>query len=376
MKSQFRCILFALIAVPAACGGDRSTQAISSGDSQVAKAATPPAPSEVKSEPVAPPKVEPAKLEPPTPAAPTTYSENLAQGKAAAASGDHARARELLEAAAKLDKKAVEPHIELSRLFITMGERHLAITAANKAVKLAGSSGEAARTSMTGESAKRSSQAYNTLGRAELARFSYDDAMAAFHKAVELNPDNVWAWNNLGLAHLQLKNYQEAADALVEATSRKGAEGYMFNNLGTAYEQLGQLDDARTAFESGGKLGSREALASRKRLEGVKTIVVMKTEKPARSVVPKGQDTGYDIAEPMPDVSEDSPAAEATAKVTEPESTEAADPAEADAPELEGSKDASKPDAAPAPRAVETPSKPAVAPAPPAVEKPTAPAPL
>jgi Tfp pilus assembly protein PilF len=327
MKSQFRCILFALIAVPAACGGDRSTQAISSGDSQVARAVTPPVPSDVKPEPVAPPKVEPIKPEPAAPVAPTTYSENLAQGKAAAASGDHARARALFEAAAKLDKKAAEPHIELSRLFITMGERHLAITAANKAVKLSGSS-----------------QAYNTLGRAELARFSYDDAMAAFHKAVELNPDNVWAWNNLGLAHLQLKHYQEAADALVEATSRKGAEGYMFNNLGTALEQLGQLDDARTAFESGGKLGSREALASRKRLEGVKTIVVMKTEKPAKPDVSKVQDTGYDISEPMPEIPD---ATKAEPEATEPEAAEPADSTEPD-----------------------------VAPAPPGVEKPAAPAPL
>ena len=348
MKSQFRCILFALIAVPAACGGDRSTQA-TSGDSLVAKqAVTPPVPSDSKPEP-APSlaKVEPARPEPATPAAPTTYSETLAQGKAAAASGDHARARELFEAASKLDKKAAEPHIELSRLFITMGERHLAITAANKAVKLAGSS-----------------QAYNTLGRAELARFSYDDAMVAFHKAIELNPDNVWAWNNLGLAHLQLKHYQEASEALAEATSRKGAEGYMWNNLGTACEQLGQLDDARTAYENGGKLGSREALASRKRLEGVKTIVVMKTEKPSSTPAgPKGTDTGYDLAEPMPDVESPEPA-KAMSEPTDPSEANDADPAEPedtkpDAP----SGDASKP-------------KPGVAPAPSPAEKPAAPSPL
>jgi tetratricopeptide (TPR) repeat protein len=312
MKSQFRCILFALIAVPAACGGDRSTQATSSGDSLVAKQAVTPAPSDGKPEPSPlPANVEPARPEPARPAAPTTYSETLAQGKAAAVSGDRARARELFEAASKLDKKAAEPHIELSRLFITMGERHLAITAANKAVKLAGSS-----------------QAYNTLGRAELARFSYDDAMAAFHKAVELSPDNVWAWNNLGLAHLQLKHYQEASEALAEATSRTGAEGYMWNNLGTAFEQLGQLDDARTAYENGGKLGSKEALASRKRLEGVKTIVVMKTEKPStRSAGAKGTDTGYDLAEPMPESGEP---ANAMPEPTEPAEASDADPAESD----------------------------------------------
>src|SRR6185503_7721497 len=123
-----------------------------------------------------------------------------------------------------------------------------------------------------------------------------------FRKATELNADNVWAWNNLGFAHLQLKHYQDAVDALTEATSRKGAEGYMWNNLGTAYEQLGQLDDARTAFENGGKLGSKEALASRKRLEGVKTIVVMKTDKPDAKPDGARPAGGYDLAEPMPAV--------------------------------------------------------------------------
>ena len=84
----------------------------------------------------------------------------------------------------------------------------------------------------------------------------------------------MWAWNNLGFTELQLKKYDEAAEHLAEATSRKGATGYMFNNLGTALEQLDRLDEARTAFEAGGKLGSPEALASRKRLEGVKSIAI------------------------------------------------------------------------------------------------------
>ena len=53
------------------------------------------------------------------------------------------------------------------------------------------------------------------------------------------------------------------------ATAKPNATGFMWNNLGTAYEQLDQLDDARVAFEAGGKLGSKEAVASRKRLEGV-----------------------------------------------------------------------------------------------------------
>ncbi|HEV7554629.1 MAG TPA: tetratricopeptide repeat protein, partial [Kofleriaceae bacterium] len=233
-----------------------------------------------------PPVVEPNKVE--APVLPTKFVDAMEQGKQLAAKGDHARARELFETAIKLDKKKAEPHIELARLFITTGDRGPAIVAANKAVKLA----------------PDSSQAWNTLGRAELARFSYDAAITAFHKATDLNADNVWAWNNIGFAELQLKHYQNAVDALVEATSKKGAEGYMFNNLGTALEQLDQLDDARAAFDKGGALGSKEAASSRKRLEGVKTLVVTATKldsEPKHADAPKT----YEAREQMPEVTAD-----------------------------------------------------------------------
>jgi Flp pilus assembly protein TadD len=284
MKSQLRCILFALIAFPA-CGGEHATP--SASKPVTAAPAAPPAVIAAP-EPVAPPvtpapaPAEVAAVAPP-PVAPATYADALAQGKAAEASGDHARARQLLEAAVQLDRKAAEPHLELARVFIATGERGLAVAAAHKAVKLA----------------PESSGAYNTLGRAELARFNYDAAVDAFVHAVELNPDNVWAWNNLGFAHLQRKHYREAVDALVEATARQGAEGYMWNNLGTAYEQLALLDDARAAFEAGGKLGSKEALASRKRLQGVKTIVVKADPSKQGGAVKPAESKGYDPAEPM-----------------------------------------------------------------------------
>ena len=315
MKSQLRCILFALIALPA-CGGDRSAGKPSPVVPEPAAApviaAPAPAPAPVAVAP-APAPAAPVAL---PPVAPTTYADAVAQAKAAVAANDAVRARGLFEAASKFDRKAAEPHIELARLFIAGGERGRAIAAAHKAVKLA----------------PDSSLAFNTLGRAELLRFGYDDAIAAFKRATELNPDNVWAWNNLGFAELQQKHYDEAVAALVEATSRKGNEGYMWNNLGTAYEQLGELDDARTAFDAGGKLGSREAAASRKRLEGVTTVAV-KTE-PAQARSASG---GYELSEPMP-----APApADAGAGLAAPEGGEPGD--EAGAPD-----EATRPAAGPA----------------------------
>lgn len=236
---------------------------------------------------------------------PTKFSEAMALGKALSAKGESSRAKEVLEAAAKIEKKSAEPHIELARLYIAMGEKGLAIKSANKAVKLA----------------PESSQAFNTLGRAELARFNYDNAVVAFRQATELNADNTWAWNNLGFTHLQLKHYQDAIEALETATAKKDAAGYMFNNLGIAYEQLDKLDEARDAFESGGKLGSIEAKASRKRLEGVDSIASTRT---AKVETPKALEKTYDNAEEMPPLPED--AVEPVAEPTPAEAPKAEEP--------------------------------------------------
>ena len=282
MKSQLSCILFS-IAI-AACGGESKTPTPASHPQPVAEPTKPATVEAPIAQAVMPPVVEPKKVE--APALPTKFVDAMAQGKELAAKGDHARARELFETAIKLDNKKADPHIELARLFITTGDRGPAIVAANKGVKLA----------------PDSSQAWNTLGRAELARFNYDGAITAFHKATELNAENVWAWNNIGFAELQLKHYQNAVDALVEATSKKGAEGYMFNNLGTALEQLDQLDDARTAYEKGGTLGSKEAASSRKRLEGVKTLVVTATKLDSEPKKSADAPKTYEPREAMPEV--------------------------------------------------------------------------
>lgn len=289
MKSQLCSVLFAMVVSVSACGGDRreptSTEPTSVSELTPSKQ---PVLDEPKVEPVGAPASESPIIEVELP---KTYADALARGKALVDKGEHGKAREVLALAAKLDKKQSDPHIELARSYIATNERANAIKSANKAVKLA----------------PESSQAYNTLGRAELLRHDYDGAIIAFRQATELNPDNVWAWNNLGYTFLMLKQYQDAADALVEATSRKGTTGYMWNNLGTALEHLDELDDAREAYENGGKLGSASALASRKRLEGVDTIVVLNDEPDVTDKVDaKGEgggaiEHGYDNAEPMPE---------------------------------------------------------------------------
>jgi Flp pilus assembly protein TadD len=257
MKIQVRSILFALVipfSAGAACGGDRETSAV---DFRLSDYVVQP---KVDVEPVTS-SVDVA--EHPTPVdvstpMPTKYDELIVAGKELVAKGTFGDAKEMFEAAAALERKNADPHIELARMYIAMNEKGLAVAAANKAVKLA----------------PASSQAWNTKGRAELAAHKYDEAIAAFTTSVELNDANVFAWNNLGYTELLLKRYEDAAEHLLQATSRDGATGYMFNNLGTALEHMDQLDDARMAYDAGGKLGSKAAASSRSRLEGVDSIAV------------------------------------------------------------------------------------------------------
>lgn len=256
MKVQFRSILFALVLPAAACGGDRETSTVSTTQSE---SAVP----DPKSDAPATTPMSPAVRETPqivevAAPLPTKYDDALAKGRELLAKGAHAEAKEMLELAMKLDGKKAEPHIEMARLYIATSQRGKAIASAKQAIKRA----------------PLSSTAWNTKGRAELAAHNYDNAIEAFSEAIELNEDNVFAWNNLGYTELLLEQYEDAAEHLTEATSRKGATGYMFNNLGTALEHLDRLDEARLAYDTGGKMGSTSAAASRKRLEGVDSIAI------------------------------------------------------------------------------------------------------
>ena len=117
----------------------------------------------------------------------------------------------------------------------------------------------------------------------------------------------------LGYTELEFHSYQPAVDALVIATAKANATGFMWNNLGTAYEHLNLLDEARDAFEHGGKLGSKEALASRKRLEGVEPMIAVYHEAkkvPVETTYPHDEDPNETVPEVVAPPSVETPAAE------------------------------------------------------------------
>jgi tetratricopeptide (TPR) repeat protein len=250
MKSSLiRRVLFAVaVAASAAACGDKPTTPELAPEPIPHRAVPGPAP-------VTQPSVVTKSEAAPMPV-PTDYAEAMALGASAVKARDVVLARAMFDAASRLDDTRAEPQLELARLFLSTGEKKLALTSAKKATRLA----------------PESSAAWNTLGRAQLARFAYDDAITAFEKAVDKNPKNAYAWNNLGFTMLELELWSEARNALEEATALPDATGYMFNNLGLAYEHLDMQDEALAAFVAGGEKGSADARYNHGRLESGTTV--------------------------------------------------------------------------------------------------------
>ena len=172
------------------------------------------------------------------------------------------------------------------------------ILAAARASLAAGDLGRASTLArLATKKAPNRAAAWNTLGRVQLKRGARKDAIAAFGRAVELNPSSSYAQNNLGLALLYDGKYDEAVDALEEATQLEPVEGYMWNNLGMAYEHLDRLDEARDAYRQAIELEGERGRANLARLEGVRSIKTAKADGVQSDVTPvdeAGRDGGVE----------------------------------------------------------------------------------
>ncbi len=90
--------------------------------------------------------------------------------------------------------------------------------------------------------------AYYNLGNALRKQDLLDEAVAAYRRAVGLNPNLAEAHNNLGDALRRLGRLDEAIAACRRAITLRPDLGEPYNTLGSAYKGKGQLDDAIAAY--------------------------------------------------------------------------------------------------------------------------------
>lgn len=85
----------------------------------------------------------------------------------------------------------------------------------------------------------------------------YDEAIAAYARALGINPDYMDAYVNLGLAYYRLGKYSKAVDAYKNAIRINPSIPSVYNKLGAAYVILGEYPLALDAFKQSVKIDPR-----------------------------------------------------------------------------------------------------------------------
>ena len=92
------------------------------------------------------------------------------------------------------------------------------------------------------------SWSYHSLGDVLLKLEKWEEAVAAYKKAVELNPGFSWSYHNLGDALLKLRQWEEAAAAYRCEIALNSDFAWSFCNLGDALTKLKQWDEAIATY--------------------------------------------------------------------------------------------------------------------------------
>jgi tetratricopeptide (TPR) repeat protein len=107
---------------------------------------------------------------------------------------------------------------------------------------------------------KRNEDAYNTLGNTLVAQRRWDEAVAAYRKAIQLQPDHAEAYRNLGAA-LDAQNKPGEARAAYRKAIDRQTDCTEACNLGNTLAAQGRWDEAAAAYHKAIALDPSSALA-------------------------------------------------------------------------------------------------------------------
>jgi tetratricopeptide (TPR) repeat protein len=89
----------------------------------------------------------------------------------------------------------------------------------------------------------------NKLGNILKADRRYENAIAAYDKALAIKPDRSQAWNNRGVALYQIGRNEEAIAAYDRALAIKPDDHEVWSNRGVALGQIGRTEEAIASYD-------------------------------------------------------------------------------------------------------------------------------
>jgi Flp pilus assembly protein TadD len=200
---------------------------------------------------------------------PPTLEEKLAEGDAARADGDKARAMWSYLHAHKLDRSNPTPLERIASLHLKKDPQRAEAIFANLAeehpdspgpqtgiglARLAKGDYEGAKIFLTRalEIDPEWAPALTTLAVTEDQLKHHEAAQELYLRALALSPADYETLNNLGVSYIASARYREAVDVLRRALLIEHRDAALHNNLGFALGRLRRYDDAAREFRQGG----------------------------------------------------------------------------------------------------------------------------
>jgi tetratricopeptide (TPR) repeat protein len=111
----------------------------------------------------------------------------------------------------------------------------------------------------------KNAHVWNELGNVYLNAGSYDDAIASYGKALELDRQFAWPYSNLALAYVQKGRFAEAIllyQRGIELFTSDKDKAVTWNRLGNVYRRMNDYDNAIAAYQTADELDPENATLS------------------------------------------------------------------------------------------------------------------
>jgi len=96
-------------------------------------------------------------------------------------------------------------------------------------------------------------------GNEMMQKRQYEEAIAEYREASEINPEMAEPHNLIGICYFQLGKFRQAKDEFLKAIGMNPSFASAYNNLGTVYHAQSNYEEAIKAFEDALKLNPKIA---------------------------------------------------------------------------------------------------------------------